>query len=102
MNRIRNEIRRARSRPAGAELDSAVEDAGTSPVDRAIGEQTRERYEHALLKLTPDERELVVARVELGLTYQEMAEMLSKPSSDAARMAVARALVRLAEEMAGE
>ena len=99
MNRIRNEIRRVRKRPAGEALDSAIEDQGTSPVDTAIGEEAREQYESALLRLKADERELIVARVELGLTYQEMAEMLNKPSSDAARMAVARALVRLSEEM---
>ena len=33
------------------------------------------------------------------MTYQEMATALEKPSPDAARMAVARALVRLTEEM---
>ena len=32
-------------------------------------------------------------------SYQEVAEKLGKPSVDAARMAVSRALLRLAEEM---
>jgi hypothetical protein len=41
----------------------------------------------------------VVARVEMGSTYLEIAEALGKPSTDAARMAVSRALIRLAEEM---
>ena len=99
MNRIRNEIRRARTRPASEALDSAVEDPGTSPVDAAIGAEAVEQYEAALGRLRPQERELVIARVELGRTYQEMADMLDKPSPDAARMAVARALVRLTEEM---
>jgi len=99
MNRIRNEIRRARTRPAGEPLNSAVEDPGSSPHDEAVAARTREEYESALLRLKPEERELIIARVELGLTYAEMAEMLSKPSPDAARMAVARALVRLTEEM---
>jgi hypothetical protein len=40
-----------------------------------------------------------VARVELDGTYEELAEVLGKPSADAARMTVSRALVRLAEEM---
>ena len=40
-----------------------------------------------------------MARLELGLTYEEMAEALGKPSWNAARMAVARALIRLASEL---
>ena len=38
-------------------------------------------------------------RVEFGLDYAEMATQLGKPSSDAARMAVTRAIVRLADKM---
>jgi RNA polymerase sigma factor (sigma-70 family) len=102
MNRIRNEIRRAGRRPAGENLDSGMEDPGTSPVERAIGEQAIAQYESALNRLRPDERELILARVELGLTYQEMVTLLGRPSPDAARMAVARAIVRLTEEMGRE
>ena len=36
----------------------------------------------------------------MGYTYDELAEVLGKPSRDAARKAAHRALVRLAEEMA--
>jgi DNA-directed RNA polymerase specialized sigma24 family protein len=43
------------------------------------------------------EREAVIARVELGLSHAEMAETLKKPSVDAARMSVARALAKLAQ-----
>ncbi len=49
--------------------------------------------EAALDRLKPDERELIISRIELGMTYQQMADALKKPSPDAARMAVARALV---------
>lgn len=99
MNRIRNEIRRARTRPAGSALDPEALDPSPSPLDAAVAAETREQYEAALMRLKPDDRELVIARVELGLTYAEMAEMLNRPSADAARMAVVRALVRLAEDM---
>jgi RNA polymerase sigma-70 factor (ECF subfamily) len=61
--------------------------------------QALESYDAALARLCPEERELIIARVELELTYQEVAAALGKPSADAARMAVARALVRLSEEM---
>jgi DNA-directed RNA polymerase specialized sigma24 family protein len=41
----------------------------------------------------------VIARIEMGCSYPEIADALGKPSADAARKATARALVRLAEEM---
>lgn len=99
MNRLRNEIRRAKARPAGTALDSAVEDPGVSPMDAAIGVEARERYDAALMALSEEERGLVVARVELGLTYQEVATAMRKSSADSARMAIGRALARLAREM---
>ena len=58
-----------------------------------------ERYEAALHRLRPEEREVIIARVELGQSYQQIAAGHGKASADAARMAVSRALVRLAEEM---
>ena len=99
MNRIRNEIRRARSQPQISVIDSAIEDGGVSPIEAVIGAEALDRYEGALSRLTPSEREVIVARVELGLSYQEMVSYLGKPSPDAARMAVTRALLRLTEEM---
>ena len=100
MNRIRDEFRRTARRPDIAPLDDDLVDEGTSPIDAAVGAEALSRYEAALGRLTLDERDAVVARVELGLTYREMALALERPSPDAARMAVGRALVRLAEEMA--
>jgi DNA-directed RNA polymerase specialized sigma24 family protein len=57
-----------------------------------------ERYERALARLRPEDREAIVAR-EMGWTNAEIADMLRKPSANAARMAVERALLRLADEM---
>ncbi|MEO7135421.1 MAG: sigma factor-like helix-turn-helix DNA-binding protein [Vicinamibacterales bacterium] len=74
-------------------------DEGTSPLEAAIGQETVESYEAALNRLLPEEREAIVTRVEFGLSFAGVAEVLGKPSPDAARMAVVRALVRLAEEM---
>lgn len=100
--RIRSQVRNAGVRPTVVELDSAVPDDITSPLEAAIGQQTLERYEAGLKALAPDVRTAVVSRVELGLSYAEIAELLGKPSADAARMTVARALVTLAEEMEQE
>lgn len=99
VNRIRDEVRRWHRSPMSTELDDRHADAAASPLDIAIGREAVERYERALSRLRPDEREAIVARIELDGSYQEVAEALGKPSADAARMAVTRALLRLAEEM---
>jgi len=99
LNQLRDEIRRADRRPRAESLDSQAIDPSPSPLDAAIGSEAAARYDAALGRLRPDEREAVVGRLELGCTYEELAQALGKPSADAARMAVTRALVRLAEEM---
>jgi RNA polymerase sigma-70 factor (ECF subfamily) len=99
VNRVRDEVRRVGRRPESTEIAADHEDSAQSPLDQAIGREAVARYESALERLDPDERELVVARVEMGNSYQQIARDHGKPSADAARMAVARALVRLAEEM---
>lgn len=102
VNRVRDEIRRVGRRPASAEMPADYEDSSQSPLDLAIGQEAASRYEAALQRLRPEDRELIVARVEMGNSYQRIANEHGKSSPDAARMAVARALVRLAEEMDGE
>jgi RNA polymerase sigma-70 factor (ECF subfamily) len=101
MNRVRTSLRRTQRRPPAETLDSGIPDESTSPLEAAIGHEMLTKYEAGLERLTSDEREAVVGRVELGMTYGELASALGKPSPDAARMAVARALVRLAQEMRG-
>jgi RNA polymerase sigma factor (sigma-70 family) len=80
------------------ELDLPTHDP--SPLEQAVGRETLERYEAAMDRLRPEEREALVARIEFGLSHAEVAETLGKPSAAAAHMAVSRALIRLAEEMA--
>ena len=99
VNRIRDEIRRSSRSPTVTELDENQSDRAASPLDMAIGREAVERYEGAMSRLRPEEREAIVARVEMDGSYQEVAQALGKPSADAARMAVSRALLRLAEEM---
>ena len=99
MNRIRNEFRRMSRQPDRTSIGTGLIDDGTSPVEAAIGKEALERYEAALGRLSAIDREAVVSRIELGLSYEEVAEALGKPSAGAARVAVSRALVKLAEEM---
>jgi RNA polymerase sigma factor (sigma-70 family) len=99
MNRIRDECRRVGKRPNIGELDEDLPDQGVSPLEAAVGVQAVARYEAALQLLKPEEREAIVARIEMGYSYAEIALMLDKPSPDAARVAVSRALLRLAEHL---
>jgi DNA-directed RNA polymerase specialized sigma24 family protein len=69
------------------------------PLEAAFGREAVERYEHALNRLRPEDREAIVDRIELGLTNRELADALGKPSPNAARIAVERALFRLPKEM---
>jgi RNA polymerase sigma-70 factor (ECF subfamily) len=100
-NHIRDEIRRVKTRPAATELDEAMPDDVPSPLERAIGQQGFERYEAALQRLRPADREAIVARIELQQSYEEVAIALGKPSAAAARMAVTRAVRNLIAAMAG-
>ncbi len=99
LNRIRDEFRKAKRRPDVAELESAQADEGPSPLEAAIGRQALDRYEGALAGLRPGDREAIIARIELGFTYDEVAQLLGKPTANAARMAVERALARLVERL---
>jgi len=102
VNRIRDEVRRARRAPVTDLLDDNAADTAASPLEEAIGAEAMERYEAALGRLRPEEREAIVTRVEMDGSYQDVAKALGKPSADAARMAVSRALLRLAQEMSRE
>jgi len=98
-NRIRNEFRNKARKPAFENLDEEAPGDHPSPLDAAIRQQQLDRYDAALSRLTEQERALIIARVDVGLTYEEMAVEFDKPSWNAARMATARALLRLAEEL---
>ena len=99
VNRVRDELRRKGRQPDVQDLaDIDVRD-DQSPLEEAIGRETLEQYEAALKRLRPEEREAIVGRVEMSYSYEELAQVLGKPTADAARKAAQRALVRLAEEM---
>jgi len=101
LNRIKDQVRWARSRPA-AEMPEQLEDHAASPLEQAIGADTLERYERGMAELNDEERRLVHLRVELDLPYDEIAPLTERSSSDAARMATQRALRKLAEMMGRE
>ena len=100
INRLRDELRRKGRRPDETDLDEmTLAASGGTPLETAIGREAVELYERALGQLEPEEREVIVARIEMDYTYEELAEVIGKPTAEAARKAAQRALVKLAEAM---
>lgn len=99
LNHLRDELRRKGRQPPIDSLDDVDIEGGRSPLEEAIGREGIERYERALARLEPVDRELIIARVEMGYSYEELADATGKPTADAARKAAHRALVKLVEEM---
>jgi RNA polymerase sigma factor (sigma-70 family) len=97
-NRIYDEHRRiARRGVHDAPSDSLV-DRDPSPLDRALTQEQDARYRAALARLRPRDRELIVGHVELGYTHAQLGCMTGR-SRNAARMALERAVRRLAAQM---
>jgi DNA-directed RNA polymerase specialized sigma24 family protein len=57
------------------------------------------RYKAALGRLKPEERELIVGRFELEYSFEQLALAAHRRTAGAARVALSRALARLAAEM---
>ena len=99
MNRLRDELRRKGRAPAFVDVHDLDIAGQGSPLEEAIGAEAAARYVAALARLEPEEREAIIGRVEMDYSYADLADMLGKPTADAARKAARRALLRLAEEM---
>lgn len=94
---IRDEIRKKERAPAQVSLQQTLPDAEPSPLEILIGKDVEKRYEQALERLTSEQAEAVLMRIELGFTYEQIREAMGGPSPDAARMLVTRGLLRLSE-----
>ena len=99
VNRICDEVRRVGRRPPPIELPPDPPDQRTSALETAIAQQAYQRYRDGLRGLRVDERRMVVARIEMQWSFSEIAHRFGKKSVDAARMAVARAIQRLTNEL---
>jgi len=98
LNRIRDLARV--HRPTAVTLDGEQPSAEQSPLEQAITAEGIDRYEAALARLRPEDRELIVARFEWGLDHAELADLLGRPSAAASRVATHRAVALLVKEMA--
>ncbi|MEO8275668.1 MAG: sigma-70 family RNA polymerase sigma factor [Thermoanaerobaculia bacterium] len=97
-NRICDEVRRA-TRGEVTNDTSNPADSRPSPLEDAIDEENRRQYRAALLQLPEDDQMLLVGRIDMGLSFEELAIMSGRPSPDAARNATRRAAMRLARSM---
>jgi len=98
VNRIRDLIRGSRRRGLKVPTGEDLRDTLPSPLERAIMRERLDEFLEALQRLRPVDRQVIVWRVELGYSVDEIAQRLGK-SKAASAMAVSRALARLGTEM---
>jgi RNA polymerase sigma factor (sigma-70 family) len=98
VNRVRDLIRGSKRHETRTGVDSEPRDWKPSPLEAAIMRQQLDHFLEALRRLRPADRQVVVWRIELGYTADEIATKLGK-SKAAAGMTVTRAMTRLAKEM---
>ncbi len=99
LNALRDEIRRRQRRPQQLPIAEEQLASQTSVVEDLVGAEVLEAYEAALAKMDDEKRMAVVMRVEFGMSYDEIAHELERPSGNATRMMIARALKELAVTM---
>lgn len=99
LNQVRDEMRRFSRRPPGEEINPETPDMDApSAVERLVGAERLRAYEAALGSLPRRQQGLIVMRLELGMSYPEIAAETGG-TPDAARVMVARALVHLAKAL---
>ena len=98
-SKIKDQLRRTKRRPPAELLDEQQPDGAVSPLERAIGREQIERYEMALARLSDVDRAAIVSRIELQQSYEEIRVSLGKPTANAARVAVVRAIERHVREL---
>lgn len=98
-HRVVEKIRRAVRRPPERHSLPEQPAVGASAFEEVLDREMLEFYQAGLARLSEADRAAIVGRVETEMDYESLARALGKPSPEAARMAVARALVRLARQM---
>lgn len=99
LNRIRDEIRRASLGEVRNGPLPAITDRSPGPLDDAIESEERRRYRVALLTLGEEDQMLLVGRIDLAMSYEDLALVTRRPTPEATRAAARRAALRLARAM---
>jgi DNA-directed RNA polymerase specialized sigma24 family protein len=102
INRIRDEVRRIGRRPVRGELPADMPSDDTSGLEAVIKAEAYQRYRSALAHLRSRDRDIVLARIEAQWDVSEIADHFGMRTFEAARMAITRALRRLAGKMSRE
>ena len=92
-NKVKDAVRRRARFSSLGDVAEPV-DRRPSPYDAVKEKELVARQEAVLNQLRPSDRALLVARIELAYNYAQIARLFGKPSPDAARVAVHRALRR--------
>jgi len=98
-NRVNDEIKRIARRPRRSQLSPDYPSQTPRPDETASAREDRWRCRVALCRLRIEDRRIIETAVANGGDPIKLAELTGKPSPDAARMALSRALQRLAREM---
>ena len=98
-NQIVDEIRKARRRVASTAPIESHPDPAPSALVEVIRKEARNQLRGALDKVSDSDRALLEARFGSGYRYAEVAARLRRPNANAARVAVERAVGRLAKIM---
>jgi RNA polymerase sigma-70 factor, ECF subfamily len=102
LNEVRVELRKHRRRGTAVDIDDvSLGDDGDSVIENLVGRERLSAYERALGSLERLQQEAVVMRLELGMSYIEMA-LETGTTPDAVRMTVSRALKRMARHLASD
>lgn len=96
LNEVRKEIRSQRRHGTSVPIEDCDLAQSGSIIEQLVNQERLAAYERALAALTRRQQELVVLRIEFGLSYQEIALEVGG-SADAVRMTIARALQKMAE-----
>ncbi len=99
LNLVRDEIRKASRRPGRQDLSDELRDHSRSPIEELIGKEVLREYQSALESLDERDQEAIVLRIEMEMSYEDIALAIGSPSANAARMRVTRGLQKLVEAM---
>ena len=99
VNLTRDELRSALRAPESIELGDIAGDDQPSSLDLLLGRESIRRFRTAVTALPPRSRTALLARLERGISYEEIADLIGAPGPMAARAVVARAVRRVAQRM---
>ncbi len=99
LNGIRDETRRSARGEVALTITDSRPDPAPTPDRRLEAREERRLFQAALDRLSGEDQALIIGRVELHLTCEELARVLGSGSPGAIRAASKRALLRLAQEM---